>query len=440
MMTISDKSARQMLDAARGVAVLVDEDGIVLFASDALRQVLGTSPEQLAGSHLEDFVHPDDLKVVNDLMLITESSYGSLYPVRVRMRGDAEVWAEVDVSSAGRHDVDDQTGFLLSLAPIPAAFVYDDVLDSIVGGASLERVLTTVADSVNGPWSSLWASIHYAEDNGRFQKVITTAGRETFRRSIDTALQADDFCLWDPVSDNEERTFASRDFSDGIALASKHAGLAAARIIPCATGTWDAVNLVVWFENTFEMDEPAFQVRIDQLCRMIGLAMQREASDARIRWGATHDPLTGLANRSAFFRQLADNGAKPGAAVVHVDIDSFGAINDWHGQSGGDAVLMQVAERLREAVRPGDLVARLGGDEFAILCADVRPESCPALAERILQSLEQTLLVKGERVDVAASVGIAMAEPGRTAENLSIAAAAAMHDVKQNAPGSFGIA
>jgi diguanylate cyclase (GGDEF)-like protein len=91
---------------------------------------------------------------------------------------------------------------------------------------------------------------------------------------------------------------------------------------------------------------------------------------------ALHDSLTGLANRSLFMDRLElalsrrPGGRRP--AVFFIDLDRFKLVNDSLGHAGGDGLLVEVARRLCETVRPADTVARLGGDEFAILCEDSR--------------------------------------------------------------------
>ena len=87
---------------------------------------------------------------------------------------------------------------------------------------------------------------------------------------------------------------------------------------------------------------------------------------------AFHDPLTDLANRSLFINRVKDALAADTAevAVLFIDLDDFKTFNDSLGHSAGDELLMAVAERLRQCVRPSDVIARLGGDEFAVMVQD----------------------------------------------------------------------
>ena len=100
---------------------------------------------------------------------------------------------------------------------------------------------------------------------------------------------------------------------------------------------------------------------------------QRAALERELRHRATHDPLTGLANRAVLLdrldRILADPGHHRSGTLTIIDLDGFKDVNDTLGHAAGDEVLLQVAARLRAAIAKDDLVARFGGDEFALLCA-----------------------------------------------------------------------
>jgi diguanylate cyclase (GGDEF)-like protein len=143
---------------------------------------------------------------------------------------------------------------------------------------------------------------------------------------------------------------------------------------------------------------------------------RRVATEDRIAYLAHHDTLTGLANRFHFESRLQaiSNGkreAKLGYAVLFVDLDGFKSVNDTLGHSVGDALLKEVAIRVRDALRPEDFVARFGGDEFAILHLSVDVEgSSIALARRLIEVVSGCHVVDGHQVFIGASIGIALAE------------------------------
>jgi diguanylate cyclase (GGDEF)-like protein len=150
---------------------------------------------------------------------------------------------------------------------------------------------------------------------------------------------------------------------------------------------------------------------------------------------ASHDALTGLANRAAFHSRLEAVLAQPerreGTAVLFVDLDDFKDVNDGLGHTIGDEVLQAVATRLTTTVRPGDLVARLGGDEFALLLDGVSdPAVALDIAQRAVVAIAVPMEVGGTTVQVGASAGLAMRQEGSDVGTLMREADMAMYVAK----------
>ncbi|MDA8058383.1 MAG: GGDEF domain-containing protein [Actinomycetota bacterium] len=173
-------------------------------------------------------------------------------------------------------------------------------------------------------------------------------------------------------------------------------------------------------------------------------ALQSELAAERSQLAhlAAHDALTGLPNRTLLLEQVrralaAAERARARIALLFVDVDHFKTINDRHGHSAGDAYLQAVAQRLNQAVRPGDTAARLGGDEFVVLCEDLRGGEAEALAvaQRISQLLAAPVALADRLVEVGASIGVAVAEPGDEAEVVLSHADEAMYEAKRNGRG-----
>ncbi|OYV34187.1 MAG: hypothetical protein B7Z80_21895 [Rhodospirillales bacterium 20-64-7] len=151
----------------------------------------------------------------------------------------------------------------------------------------------------------------------------------------------------------------------------------------------------------------------------------RRAED-RVRYLASHDSLTGLANRQLFrdclaLAQSGGDGTVPGSqrpespqqrcVVLLLDLDRFKSVNDSFGHAVGDELLIAVAERLRRCVREGSVVARLGGDEFGILTTVQDAPEAAAIAQRIVETLSRDYALAGGRQTIGASVGISFVGP-----------------------------
>jgi diguanylate cyclase (GGDEF)-like protein/PAS domain S-box-containing protein len=139
----------------------------------------------------------------------------------------------------------------------------------------------------------------------------------------------------------------------------------------------------------------------------------RVLSEEALAWQAGHDDLTGLPNRSLLLSLIAAAlerrpGDGSGVALLMIDLDGFKMVNDSLGHELGDLLLCQVAERLREQVRPGDAVARLGGDQFLVLAEGCDPTEGMSLAFRLQTTFSLPFTATGITVPLSASIGVAV--------------------------------
>ena len=152
------------------------------------------------------------------------------------------------------------------------------------------------------------------------------------------------------------------------------------------------------------------------------------------------DPMTGLLNRSALATDFAHVVAESGSAMVAVhaiDLDHFKAANDRYGHPVGDALLKQVASRLKPLAGPDDLIVRMGGDEFILVQSSVPSRSdAEATAQRIFEAIGAPYNVDGHEIRIGASIGIALSpEHGRTVEALLSRSDAALYKAKERRGG-----
>lgn len=209
------------------------------------------------------------------------------------------------------------------------------------------------------------------------------------------------------------------------------AGELDARMVPSEKG--DEIDAVITGVNLLAEELDHIYSDLEQ--RVADRTATLRRTQAQLEQITKTDSLTGLANRTLLAERVqealldsAENGRA--LAVLVLDLDSFKAINDTLGHSAGDAVLVEVAGRLRSAVRTGDTVARLGGDEFAVVITDAREEDVLDIAQRTLVLLQDGVCVGTETVWARASIGVCIAGPGYQAEALMRDADIAMYEAK----------
>jgi diguanylate cyclase (GGDEF)-like protein len=178
---------------------------------------------------------------------------------------------------------------------------------------------------------------------------------------------------------------------------------------------------------------PEALVAVHSLINQVGLALRASSAHDELRLQADIDPLTGLANRASFATTLTgylDSGGSASTHVLFVDLDDFKGVNDSLGHRAGDALLVEVADRLVRCVRPQDSCARLGGDEFAVALRGLPLAAAEAVARRMVGAIAEPIHLVGQAILTGASIGIASSVEGIDTETLTNQADVAMYAAK----------
>ncbi|MBI2296983.1 MAG: EAL domain-containing protein [Betaproteobacteria bacterium] len=176
----------------------------------------------------------------------------------------------------------------------------------------------------------------------------------------------------------------------------------------------------------------------------IGQFIARKQAETNLQFFASHDPLTGLFNRGMFNQRLQQAVAQAqrferSVAILFIDLDGFKVINDTLGHNAGDALLAEIATRLRATLREGDVIARMGGDEFVVLIEEFgEPGQIGEVAKKVLETVARPFLLQGQECQVTASLGISTyPDDGKDAQTLVNHSDIAMYRAKEQGKNNF---
>ncbi|MFZ0088727.1 MAG: sensor domain-containing diguanylate cyclase [Solirubrobacteraceae bacterium] len=351
-----------ILEGLPDAVVAANREGRIVFVNGLAEQLFGYPREELLGHPVESLWRD---RVRDRYARNVERYFAAANPVRFT----AEAWG---VRRDGSEFVGEMSWGIVETAAGPLLFA--------VGRDISER--------------------HAAEAR---QRAVTAMGERALAGAESAALAAEAVALIRatlPILGAEVR------LAGGAALVSEGPTSAAAIRLPIGTGD----ELVIEPERDLADAELSVARAV---ANILATALARLRYEERMRHEAVHDPLTGLANRTLLRDRLEhalQRSQRDGAAtgVLFVDLDGFKQINDAHGHATGDAVLVELARRLRTAVRPGDTVARIGGDEFVAVCEEVDDVSARAIGHRMLAAIRRPLTEGGICHQLSASIGIAL--------------------------------
>lgn len=403
-----------LLDVTGEVALLLDHDQAIAHANAACSDALGWDASELAGRRLLDLVAAGDREVSEQALSRA-----------LRQPGARTSWRARLLTAGGEK------------RPFDLRAV--DLLDDPAIGA----LVVMARDTTDFPRSV--ASQRHAEE--RLRAVFEHAPLGVSLIGLDGRLIEVNRALCE-MSGYSEEELVGRPAEQLLVEEDRNAG--AAVIGPMFEGTTQSAtqDLVVlrkdggrvWISAATSAVHDAAG-RILGLVSMMSDITERIMATQRLTHEATHDPLTGLPNRSIVFDHLtraiasARRGVNP-PAVLYVDLDRFKTVNDSLGHAAGDDLLILVARRIINALRAGDVVARHGGDEFIVLCEQVSG-SAEALdvAARIRRELVEPFEISAGRVELDVTIGVTLVTGELGPDDVLLAADRALYRGKTRGGG-----
>ena len=363
---------------ASDLAVVLDPDATVLFASPAMTGVLGHAIEDVLANDAMDYVHPDDVERARAVLAEVAGAGGSV-GTTTRLRDHRGTWHWMELTATNLLDTS-VGGVVCNLR---------DVTDRVRAEAALrasERRYRAIADNAD---EGLWVTApdgRAAYVNQRLVEILGLEAEEILGRPVLEVL--------DPHEQPMTRVLAAGT-DDGT---QRHE-------VTYRHPDGGRRSLVV---STSPLDDAGGAVEGS-------LAMVADVTDARrlereLRDAALHDGLTGLPNRALLRDRLEHALAREtrSTAALLIDLDRFRVVNESRGHAAGDTLLADTGHRLAAAVRSGDTVARFGGDQFLVICEDVDEQEARAIAEDALGALRPSFPAGSGDVTLTASAGLAL--------------------------------
>ncbi|MDQ1287140.1 MAG: hypothetical protein QG622_705 [Actinomycetota bacterium] len=388
--------------------VVVHQDGWVVYANDAMRQLVKWRGGDIIGQDVFDFVHPDEHAILTERFSKITALGVPQEPMRLAIRRSDGSTVPVESIS---------TLVLWDNAPAILGILHD--LSHETARRNAEQRFASVV-------SALEEGVVVVDHDGRVESV-NPAGERVFGHPSEhlVGMAVSELPLLDqdgtPLGDLSPIVVAHR---TGAAQPDR------AVVVDRPDGS--RVWLTAHSRPLTTSGQPGTAVL------SFTDVSDRRAAAMELRHAATHDALTGLPNRALLIEAIEDarDSMSPGdmLALLYIDIDDLKALNDSGGHALGDEALRTVGRRLVAQVRDIDIVARIGGDEFAVLAAVSDLDDADALASRLLSGLTRptTGTLRGHPIQACIGIVTATVEDSRSAADLLRDADAAVYQAKNS--------
>ncbi len=454
----SDERFRALVQNLSDVITIVGPDGRLIYSSPAAKVLFGFEEDDDTWSDPMAHVHPDELeRVVSEM---TERlSMGSIDPVSFRLRVADGSYKEVEAIVQDLTDDPSVGGIVATTRDVTERARAEQVMASqaqilrlIAEGAPLAETLATICGVVEHQLPEALCSVMLVDEADH---VLRLGAAPSLPPEFSRATQ----CI--PIGPSIGSCGTAAHYGTSVVvedirtdprwdgyreLADEH-GLRSCWSTPVMASSGDRVlgTFAVYHRTPLAPTAEEAEI-VAMVSPLAAIAIERKTFEDRLAYQAQHDPLTGLPNRVLFVEfltlALARAQRRPTtSAVLFLDLDRFKVVNDSLGHDAGDELMVKLSTRLCAAVRPADTVARFGGDEFTVLCDDLsltdgRREVID-VAQRLLDVIEAPIQLNGDDQHLSASIGIALAGPGDTAETLLRDADAAMYQAKADGKGRW---
>jgi diguanylate cyclase (GGDEF)-like protein/PAS domain S-box-containing protein len=429
---------RTIVETAVNPFAILDDQGIIRWVGRSIEELLGWRADELVGRSMETIVAPSSLADVIETFMhfqaMTERMHyprgGVGQPADLICRDGTTTPCSVVAATRERTGlpyfvvVARRAGYELALDNALEAIAnhapVDDVLSHLVAvlQQSVPRCVASIGDE--------WQGDRFLVTAGDAVELLAAGPGSPWARALETGEDVECETLDDLPPELAQRARARRLTSCWAHPVS----------VP---GAGPVAALVLWRPLDGKLTRFSWRA-IHRVGRLLRFTLQWDRNHRALAFAASHDTLTGLANRPAFVARLAEiaKAAEGEAAALFLDLDRFKPVNDELGHLAGDMVLQVVADRLSGALRPGDLVARIGGDEFAVLCERVGPGDVERVAERLIAEVAVPIVLDDDHlVGITVSVGVTELGSSEQPDAILARADAAMREAKALGPGRW---
>jgi diguanylate cyclase (GGDEF)-like protein len=407
--------------------------GVISWVEESVHALLGWRPAQMVGSSSTNFIHADDQAgaIAAWVKMLDSSDGAGLWRGRYQSAWGTWVWVETvnEFDGSGTPIVTTtMTGVTAEqISMEERLYARSQLLSRLsealpvgVFQASLTGQVTFTNDRLHaitgvGPRGTIGEQLSsvVADDRPLFEMALAAALADQPVEDIELRLLLP--CDGESDGTGEERVclLGLRTLTDSSGVVSGAVG--------CLSDVTEGAQLRRELEIRASVDALTMCLNRAATLELVGRTMTRLTSPASLTSSTSSTSST----------PPTTNGAA-GNAVVYIDLDRFKSVNDALGHAAGDRLLVEVAARLRDALRDGDHVGRIGGDEFLVICPGVdSAEQAREIAERIALMLTSTVDVGDQTVPLRASVGVAWTTEALEADTLIAWADSAMYESKR---------